>query len=635
MSLRFGRYVLEQRLAVGGMAEIFLARSEGPAGFAKRVVIKRILPSFQDHPDFVRMFLDEARVGSSFNHPNLLHVYDLVEDQGQYAIVMELIEGENLAVIIDTCRRKGVRVPYDVAVHIVASAADGLHHAHELLDETGEPLNLVHRDVSPSNIIVTAIGGIKVVDFGIAKSAASRSSTQAGVVKGKFVYMSPEQGRGAKVDRRTDLFSLGSTLYELLTLERCFDRHDTRMTLEAILTGDYVPLTVRRSDSPAALVEVIGRMLAVEPSARFDSAASAATALRRSVHAPIDTAEKRIREFLVQIGETADRRDFTLFTSINDAPVSADDPLSRPEVPFTQGQRPAPEAEEIDNPTELGTMPLAPVNPEDDERTLRVLTPVSSQPESALRRSGSVSAGQLRRPSLPLLAVAVGVFAVAVVVAAGVGRLRKDAKRGRPSVGLSPAAADLGPLPTPTVGDFPVSAPSLPAPTPGTRPASTATQTERRPGAPAEIRRERPAPRRTPPVSAQLTLESVPRAHVYLDERRIGTTPLVDLDLKPGRHDVVLRPVQAGGSKTVHFDLRPGEHKYSAVAFDSGKIVVHVTPWGRVTVDGEPIGVTPLAPLAVLEGSHEISVTNPEKNATKTVNVIVEPNRTARVVIEF
>ena len=618
--VRFGRYVLEQRLAVGGMAEIFLARSEGPAGFAKRVVVKRILPGFEDNPDFVRMFLDEARIASRFNHPNLLHVYDLVEEGGQYAIVMELIEGEDLAAIIATCRNLELRVPFDVAVDIIAAAADGLHHAHGLTDDDGEPLGLVHRDVSPSNIIVTAIGGIKVVDFGIAKSSASRTRTQAGVVKGKIAYMSPEQVQSAAIDRRTDLFSLGSTLYELLTLERCFARNDMQGTIEALLAGDCVPLSTRRWDAPPALSATLDRLLAPTPDGRFATAADAATALRSNVDAPADTADKRIRGFLAQLEETTERREYTWFTAIGDTRVSADNPMSRPEVPIPR--------EVIDEAsrTELGTVPMTPAEletveedqtPDMVEQTLRV-TAEAIEP--------TVLARQPRRHARPPYGwVVVIVAGLAGVTLAALLRSNREPTPAA-ATGSAPPASFASDEPASSSGETASSDTSSDGPAAASQPAIESAPSNGRPSK----RTKRPAL-----ASAQLTLDCDPRAHVYVDGRKVGTTPLDDLAVKPGKRVVVLRPVRGGGDKTVPLDLRPGQHVRRSVTLATGSVVVHVTPWGRITFDGKSLGQTPLAPFSALEGRHEVVVINPELKRKRTLPVVVRPGETSRVVVEF
>lgn len=178
--VRFGRYLLERRLAIGGMAEVFLGRIEGPEGFTKRVVIKRILPHLQNEKNHVDMFLDEAKLAARFNHPNLIQVYELARIDDQYCLAMEYIEGKDVAAILDESLRRGRKIPLAIAAFIVSSAAEGLHYVHDLTTDEGQALNVVHRDISPANILVTNTGGVKIVDFGIAKHEVSTSKTEIG-----------------------------------------------------------------------------------------------------------------------------------------------------------------------------------------------------------------------------------------------------------------------------------------------------------------------------------------------------------------------------------------------------------------------------------------------------------------------
>ncbi len=190
----YGKYMLVWKLAEGGMAEIFLAKQIGVEGFEKNVVIKRMLPHLSEVPDFVSMFLDEARLAASLSHPNVVQISDLGFADGCYYICMEYLAGEDFAAVIRVMRRRNQQVPLHITLRVLSDAATGLHYAHEATDQRGNPLNLVHRDVSPSNLFITYSGQVKVLDFGIAKAESRASTTSAGVVKGKYQYMSPEQG---------------------------------------------------------------------------------------------------------------------------------------------------------------------------------------------------------------------------------------------------------------------------------------------------------------------------------------------------------------------------------------------------------------------------------------------------------
>src|SRR6185436_8888651 len=213
---KLGRYELIRRLAVGGMAEIYLARLPGVGleGFEKLVVIKRILPQHALDPELLRMFLDEARLSATLTHPHVTEVYDFGTDGEAPFFAMEYVLGSNLRELM---KAHAAPLPLAQAVGIVAAAAAGLHYAHEKRGPGGEPLHIVHRDVSPSNVLVSYDGAVKVSDFGIAKWTLQRTQTQEGALKGKFAYMSPEQCRGKPLDARSDVFALGTILYELTT----------------------------------------------------------------------------------------------------------------------------------------------------------------------------------------------------------------------------------------------------------------------------------------------------------------------------------------------------------------------------------------------------------------------------------
>src|SRR5262249_34107635 len=203
-----GRYEVVGELATGGMAEIFLGRLVGPSGFERPVVIKRILRQLSHKESFVAMFLDEARIVAGIRHPNVVQVQELGQDTGELYLVMEYLEGESVASLVRRLVAQGERVDYALAAHVVAEACAGLHAAHEAQ-------NLVHRDVSPQNVFITYDGHVKVIDFGIAKTEGRMAQTEAGQVKGKFGYMSPEQCKADPLDRRSDVFALGIVLYEL------------------------------------------------------------------------------------------------------------------------------------------------------------------------------------------------------------------------------------------------------------------------------------------------------------------------------------------------------------------------------------------------------------------------------------
>ena len=275
----FGKYRLLRKLAQGGMAEIFLAIQTGIQGFEKVVVVKRVLPDLSASDDFINMFLDEARIAARLDHTNIVRIYDLGEVNGQYFIAMEYIAGEDLASVLQQCKRQNTLVPIELAVDAVLGAAEALLFAHELEDNEGNLMNLVHRDVSPSNILLTYQGTVKLVDFGIARAESNVSKTQGGQLKGKIQYLSPEQCRGAVVDCRSDIFALGIVLHELLTCKRLFQRDTQLAAMNAILSGDIAPPSALRPEIPAELDAIVMKALERDLDLRYQTAGQLAADL--------------------------------------------------------------------------------------------------------------------------------------------------------------------------------------------------------------------------------------------------------------------------------------------------------------------------------------------------------------------
>lgn len=267
-----GRYRVVDEIGVGGMASVHLARLDGAGGFQKWVAIKRIHPHLVEDDQFVHMFLDEARIAARINHANVAQVYELGEGEGNYWIAMEYLHGEPLREVMRQIEDGAPLMAYEIAAKVVADAAEGLHAAHDLRGKNGEALGLVHRDVTPHNIFVTYEGQIKVVDFGIAKVAGRLSSTRAGTLKGKLAYMSPEQVRGAEIDRRTDIFALGVVLWELTTNQRLFRTDSDLETLEKVQACQITPPSRIRRDYPPQLEQIVLRALARDPNQRFQTA---------------------------------------------------------------------------------------------------------------------------------------------------------------------------------------------------------------------------------------------------------------------------------------------------------------------------------------------------------------------------
>jgi hypothetical protein len=275
----FGKYTLIARLATGGMGEIFLARLQGVAGFEKIVVIKRVLPHLAGEDRFIAMLLDEARIAARLSHPNICQVQELGEVEGEYYIAMEYLEGVTMADLLRRLSKQGQVMEARVAVAMVTQACEGLHAAHELVDRAGQPTNLVHRDVSPSNVFITTAGMVKILDFGIAKTPDRLSRTRTGAVKGKWAYMSPEQILRQPLDRRSDIFSLGIVLFESLTGWRLFHHPSEYQICRAITETDAPSIRNFQPALPETLAEVVAKALSRDPAQRFVTARDMSKAL--------------------------------------------------------------------------------------------------------------------------------------------------------------------------------------------------------------------------------------------------------------------------------------------------------------------------------------------------------------------
>jgi serine/threonine-protein kinase len=278
---RLGDCELLLRIGRGGMATVWVAREHSSKAKEDRLVaVKAMLPELAEEAEFVRMFLDEVRLVRSIRHPNIVNVYDVGEHEGVMWMSMEWVEGESLhTVIAEAGKRRAI--PAEMAVRVIADAAAGLHAAHELRDEQGAPRGVVHRDISPHNILIGTNGAVKIVDFGVAKAVGRVSeATRAGQLKGKFGYMSPEQARGKPVDRRSDLFALGIVLFELTTSRRLFRGETDIETLKLVISSRIPPPTALDAKYPPELERIVLRSLQRDPQARYQTAAELEADLR-------------------------------------------------------------------------------------------------------------------------------------------------------------------------------------------------------------------------------------------------------------------------------------------------------------------------------------------------------------------
>ncbi len=293
MQQKIGRYDILTRLSVGGMAEIFLGVIGGRGGFRKFVTVKRILPSLQEEDEFVRMFLDEARITAALSHANIAQVFDLGEDGDDLFIAMEYIPGQDLRRTVKAAGKLGRPIPMGFSCAVMRDVSLALNHAHQFTEPSGAPYSVIHRDVSPKNVMVSYGGHVKVIDFGIAKAKSRLGHTLAGQVKGSVSYLSPEQVAGRELDGRSDIFAVGVILYELLTGVRPFMRDDDQRTMEAIATETPPAPQAVNPQIPAALSEAIQRAMARDPTERFETAKEMARTLEAVCPVPLFDEDER------------------------------------------------------------------------------------------------------------------------------------------------------------------------------------------------------------------------------------------------------------------------------------------------------------------------------------------------------
>ncbi|WP_224245762.1 protein kinase domain-containing protein [Hyalangium gracile] len=560
--LDVGRYHLLSRLAIGGMAEIWLARQLGPQGFEKFIVIKRILDGLGTDPEFVKMFLDEARIAAQLNHPHIVQIFDLGEEAGAFYIAMEYLPGEDVSTVARVGLRQGKPLPIPYAVRIIADVAEGLAYAHAKKGPDGALLGIVHRDVSPQNLLITYDGVVKVVDFGIAKAANRESQTLAGQVKGKTSYMSPEQARGQTLDGRSDIFSLGIILFELVTRRRLFQFPEPLAALQAVASDDPIPLAHERNpDVPEPLSRIIEKALARDRDQRYPTARHFQSALEDWLRTQPDapgSAElasymsevfgSRIQE-RTRLLEAARSGDFTPSSArrVLRKPTTESMPEGGvPEEKTQQGQparglprsllaaaavlvlalaagviyalRPAPVESVVQ-----GATPPAPSLPAPP-----VLTIETDPPGAALRVNGK----DVGRSPVTLDTLALGEHTVTATLEG-----RKSAER---QVKLAhPGERAMVVL---------ALVPEAPAPetTPPEAPAGDAQ------GAGASKTAKKAA-------MGRLTLNTTPWTRVFLRGRQLGDTPLINHPLPAGRHQLKLVNEEKNISTVIEVEIWAGQ----------------------------------------------------------------------------
>jgi serine/threonine protein kinase len=591
----FGHFRLERRVAYGGMAEILLAVD---VRNGRQIALKRILPHYSQNPDFVQFFVHEGRLGQRLNHPNLVTTYEAGRVGETCYIALEYLRGATCIEVLRAAARRGVELPLGAAVRIVADAARGLHYAHTACDATGKPLGVVHRDVTPHNLFLCRDGGIKVLDFGIAKAASQLHVTRTGTIKGKFAYLAPEQIRGESIDARVDVFALGIVLHELLTLRPLFRGLNDADTLHRILTVEVPPPERLRHAVPPGLGAVALRALQRDRERRLPSAQALADSIEAVAEAECIDASPEV--VLSLLGELCPPDPLE-----EQAPEEQDFDLEPPSVRSSSGRL----ADALSGPLLIALPPKVkaalaiadtrhhraspPPIPVEVEEPIPIEELAIEEPVALGHGTGSAPVTSERRRGSLLAAVLVSVALLLVVVLLLAQRTN---------------APPPPPLPPPTTVAAPLVAP------------------------PAVVARP---PRTTVPEEATLRVLTDGPATLYVDgkvERPAGDGAL---RLAPGRHRVVVGGPSLALAHSFDVQLESGEAATRVVHSGRGRLRLAVTPWAEVQLDGRAAGTTPLQPLELPEGAHWLQLKNGQLNALVKRRVVVFPDKETAVRVDL
>lgn len=589
---RLGRYILRYRIAQGGMASVYLAQLSGSAGFEKWIAVKTIHPHIATSTRFVNMFLDEARLASQLDHPNLCSVFDFGEDRSTWFIAMEYLHGETFGVVARTGWSTAQPPPYVMVARILADAARGLHAAHELRLASGENAGVVHRDVSPENIFVTYAGPTKIVDFGVARwKSQSQDRTVVGELKGKIAYMCPEQLREEPIDRRADIWSLGVVLWEVTVGRRLFRRKTDAASVYAVL-NDHVPRPTRfRPDYPPALAAIVAKALERDRTRRYPTALDFARALEQwlaSTGKPAGTGE--VSEYMHALfAEQIAMRERLLRTTYLEAPLEEvsevwrSAPIDPAEVDASPAEllptaRPRSAVDLSEETTLLSpdrflrrsSAPPAPVvltpsaNPSIPLRTARgayQLGP-ASLPSASFRAAQSARLPAWRRRGVPSLAAGALLILVSLLVISYALNQRAPVdpppappRAPRPIVSAPPPSVTPPPPPPPVV------TPPPPPPVVARRPPVARAVVRAAPRAPSRAvvdAGDGPAEITAASPPGYLTFIATPDAEVFEGSRSLGRTPMTDRAIPAGRHTFRFVPGEGLDSQTVQVNVQPG-----------------------------------------------------------------------------
>ncbi len=540
-----GAYTLLAKLATGGMAEIWLARQVGLRGFERMVVVKRIIESLSSDTAFVDMFLDEARIAAQLAHPNIVQIFDLGEHAGAYYIAMEYLAGEHLAAVARAAVRSGAPMAATYAVKIAVAALDGLAHAHGRVGMNGKPLNVVHRDVSPQNILLTWDGQVKLVDFGIARAANRSTQTQNNQLKGKFAYMAPEQAQGiGTLDGRADLFALGAILYELLTHQRLWQLEDQLQILTSLISADPIqPMHERNPAVPFELSVIVMRALAKNPAERWPDALSFKTAL-----------EDWLRP---QGGGPSAHELSTLMHGLFKERIAQRTNLI--ETAGTGELTPARVGEVMRPPTERSMPGATSVKPPPPRSSFGLIAALAGGVLAALVLGGWLVTRAPKPPDVVEMPVPAQVAEVALVTPSAIA-IETDPPGA--SVSIDGAAVGVAPL---TLGDVKAGDHVIDAALAGFLPVKRTVRVAA-PGEKLMVLLTLPKdPKRKPAAPAgqgskgKLSLSTNPWTRVSLEGKTLGDTPLIGYSLPAGRHRLRLVNEEKKLDVNIEVEVKAGQ----------------------------------------------------------------------------
>jgi serine/threonine protein kinase len=337
----YGPYQLLERVAVGGMAEVFRAKRAGVEGFEKVVAVKRILSHLSDNKEFVDMFIDEAKMVAGLTHPNIVQIFDLGKLEKNYYITMEYVHGRDLRTILRRAKERNLRIPLDISTFVVSKVCAALEYAHRKRDDKGQPLLIVHRDISPQNILISFEGEVKLTDFGIAKAASKAPTTDKGALRGKLLYMSPEQAWGKPMDKRSDVFSLGIVFYEMLTEQKPFLGTSEMSILETVRECRVPPPTTINDRVPEKLERVVMKALERDPEVRYQDAGEMLRDLERVLHEWQPATASGLVRFLEVLFDEQERGDTVAHDGAHRTGSGSIDELSEPEKAPEKAPAPA------------------------------------------------------------------------------------------------------------------------------------------------------------------------------------------------------------------------------------------------------------------------------------------------------